>query len=311
MIVGLTGAAGHLASLILERCLSDPSVQRIRALDLVPVQHHDPRVEPLVTDIRDGDAVAEALQGCDTVIHTAFNVDRPGNRAAMYETNVTGSGHVVAACQAAGVRHLIYISSGAVYGFDRRYPERFVETDPLNPPGDFAYADQKCAVEEIVGRANEAMKVTIFRPAICVGARGKTAFAQNMRRRRLVTTSRAPLQLLWDGDLADAVLLSVQKEQGGVFNLGGDAPLSCAQMAEVGGMRAVHVPAWLALAGVAVVNGLGRVGVCKGADSAWIRYLPAAPWLDAAKAQRELGWMPRFPTCADIIRHFAETVPRD
>ncbi len=315
MIVGLTGAAGHLGSLILGRCLAEPRISRIHALDLVEPVLRSPRIEYLAVDIRDADALSAALRECDVVIHTAFNVDRPARLQAMYETNVTGSRHVVAACLAGRARQLVYLSSGAVYGFGRRYPERFTEEDPMAPPGDFAYADQKCAVEEaveeIVRAAETELTVTVLRPAICVGPRGKTAFARAMRRRRLVTTSRAPLQLLWDGDLAAAVLRALVSGTGGVFNLGADAPLTCQEMANQAGMRAVHVPQWLALAGVAGMNALGRLGLGGGADSAWIRYLPAAPWLDAALARRELGWTPQFPDGAAVIRHFAATVPRD
>ena len=311
MILGLTGAAGHLGSLILERCLAEPAVTGIRALDRAPIPLRHPRIAPATVDIRDAAAVAAALAGCDAVIHTAFIVDRPGTAGAMAETNVEGSRHVAAACRAGGATQLIYLSSGAVYGFDRRYPDRFTEADPLDPPGDFAYADQKCAVEEIVRELEGDMIVTVFRPAICVGQRGKTAFAKSMRRRRLVTTSRAPLQLLWDGDLADAVVLALRQGIDGIFNLGGDCPLSCAEMAAVSGMRAVHLPEGVALAGVAAVNAAARVGIGKGADSAWIRYLPAAPWLDAEKARQVLGWRPRLSTCDAIIRHFAETVPQD
>ena len=311
MRVCLTGAAGHLGSLILERCLAEPAVTGIRALDLAPVPLRHPRIEPVQANIRDAAAVVAGLAGCDAVIHTAFNVDKPGNAGAMLETNISGSRHVADACRAGGVAHLIYLSSGAVYGFGRRYPERFSEDDPLDPPGDFAYADQKCAVEEIVRSLEPEIAVTVFRPAICVGLRGKTAFAKSMRKRRLVTTSRAPLQILWDGDLADAVLLALRRGQGGVFNLGGDQPMTCAEMAAASGMRAVHLPPRLALAGVGAANAAARLGIGKGADSAWIRYLPAAPWLDAEKAQEELGWRPRLPTCGDIIRHFAATVPID
>ena len=120
----LTGGAGfigaHLARQLVE------AGHEVRALDLLNEQvhaHPDAAVarfpgDVLTGDVRDADAVARALEGCDAVVHLAAET---GVGQSMYEVdryrtvNVDGTEVVATAAARAGAP-LVAFSSRAVYG---------------------------------------------------------------------------------------------------------------------------------------------------------------------------------------------------
>jgi nucleoside-diphosphate-sugar epimerase len=91
------------------------------------------------TEISDLDAVSALVQGVDAVVHLAG----PASAAASFEapveytrTHVVGTATVLEACRAAGVRRLIHVSSGEVYGQPVRNPvDEDAPTLPRSPYG--------------------------------------------------------------------------------------------------------------------------------------------------------------------------------
>ena len=312
MRVALTGASGHLGSLVLLRLVADPQVSSIVALDLMPPWLHSRKLYSCTVDIADSIAVREAISGCDTVVHMAFNVDRPDAPERMFETNVTGTRAVAAACRDAGVGRIVYVSSGAVYGFSDDRPVQVDEAVPaVDTPG-FLYAHHKWLGERALMDAFDGtpnIGLAILRPAICIGPHAKTAFAALMRKRTIVCIEDTPLQVLWDEDLAAAVHAAVHARAAGAFNVAAGEPLRYSEIAKVIGGRYRRIPAAIALASIRVKNVLARLGLVRAVEEAWVKHAPRAPDLVADRARRELGWSPQFPTCRDALEHFAETVP--
>jgi UDP-glucose 4-epimerase len=97
-------------------------------------------------DIRDRQAMEEAVKGCDAVFHLAAIVsvvqttEDPLGSASV---NETGSLQVLEAARTAGVRRFVFASSCAVYGDDPALPKHeAMPPNPLTP-----YAVQKLSVE--------------------------------------------------------------------------------------------------------------------------------------------------------------------
>jgi dTDP-L-rhamnose 4-epimerase len=125
----ITGGAGfigsHLADLLLSRGYE------VRALDSLEPQVHgpgrarppylDPAVELLTGDVRDGAAVARAMEGCSAVLHLAAAV---GVAQSMYEmrryTDINSVGAAVVleeiARRRADLRSVVVASSMSIYG---------------------------------------------------------------------------------------------------------------------------------------------------------------------------------------------------
>jgi 3beta-hydroxy-delta5-steroid dehydrogenase/steroid delta-isomerase len=116
----VTGGSGFVgANLVTE--LLDRGHQ-VRSFDRAPspLPAH-PRLEVIEGDICDQQTVAAAIDGIDTVIHTAAIIDLMGGgsvteeyRQRSFAVNVTGTQNLVHAAQAAGVKRFVYTASNSV-----------------------------------------------------------------------------------------------------------------------------------------------------------------------------------------------------
>jgi nucleoside-diphosphate-sugar epimerase len=106
------------------------------------------RVEMVRGDLRDLNAVRDAVTGVDVVFHEGALASVPRSIAdpiATLESNVNGTQHVLLAARAAGVRRVVYASSSSIYGDTPVLPKHEgMPTNPLSP-----YAIQKLAGEQL------------------------------------------------------------------------------------------------------------------------------------------------------------------
>lgn len=104
--VFVTGGAGFFASWLIPAL--EAAGHEVVAYDLKNGQ-----------DLQDVDATAEAMRGCEAVIHLAayphFRTEIPAQN--FERRNIIGTARVIAAMRKAGIKRLVYTSSGAIYGF--------------------------------------------------------------------------------------------------------------------------------------------------------------------------------------------------
>lgn len=68
-------------------------------------------------DLRDAEAVATAVAGCDAIVHAgALAHDTAGTPDEIVATNVLGTWHVLSAAERHGVRRVVVLSSAQVFG---------------------------------------------------------------------------------------------------------------------------------------------------------------------------------------------------
>lgn len=104
----VTGASGFLGQSLVAALRQQG--HRVRAFDLRPSP--EPDSTAMVGDLRRAADVAAACQGIDTVFHTASYVGwLPADAATIHDVNVNGTANLIRACQAAGVRRLVYTGS--------------------------------------------------------------------------------------------------------------------------------------------------------------------------------------------------------
>ncbi|MGB8344487.1 MAG: NAD(P)H-binding protein [Ktedonobacteraceae bacterium] len=111
LITGATGYIGrHLVARLVEqgarpRCLAR---SKERAAAILPVD----KIDIALGDTVRPETLADAVQGVDTIVHTAFiTADRKQSAGNSYEkTNVQGTANLIKAAQAADVRRVIELS---------------------------------------------------------------------------------------------------------------------------------------------------------------------------------------------------------
>ncbi len=138
MRCAVTGGAGYIGS-VTTALLADAGHDVI-VIDNLSTGHRDAVTVPLVeADLRDTDAMAEALRGVDAVIHFAAKSIVPESVAhpeLYWDNNVGGTTSLLTAMRQAGVHRLVFSSTAATYGDPVRVPiEEGDPTEPTNPYG--------------------------------------------------------------------------------------------------------------------------------------------------------------------------------
>lgn len=137
----VTGGAGfigsHICRALLERGdsvrvfdnFSSGKRENLRGLE----------VDILEGDLRDADAVAQAVKGMEVIFHEAAFVSVPESMEKpqeCFDVNVTGTSLLFESARRAGVRRVVIASSAAVYGDSEDYP--LSEDSPLRPLSPYA-----------------------------------------------------------------------------------------------------------------------------------------------------------------------------
>lgn len=165
----ITGGAGFIGSHLADALLS--AGQRVRVLDNLSMGKRsnlpldNPDLQFIEGDVADSRQVAQAVAGCDAVVHLAAvasvqaSVDDP---VATHQSNFIGTLNVCEAMRLHGVRRVIYASSAAVYGNNGEGVAIIEETAkaPLTP-----YAADKLASEHYLDfyRRQHGLEPAVFR----------------------------------------------------------------------------------------------------------------------------------------------------
>ncbi|MGB9377244.1 MAG: NAD(P)-dependent oxidoreductase [Mycobacteriales bacterium] len=123
MTVLITGAAGAIGS-TLARGLPAYG-HRLRLLDSRPVEGDD----AVQADITDSAALDAAMAGVTAVVHLA-GIAEEGPFEPIMHANIEGTYRVFEAARQAGVRRIVYASSGRAVGFTPRAPMVGIDVPP-------------------------------------------------------------------------------------------------------------------------------------------------------------------------------------
>lgn len=316
LITGGTGFLGsHIARALVEaghhvRVLRRPT-SPLTLLENLPVEH-------MLGDIMDMQSLDRAMQGCEWVFHVAAVADYwRSNRVKLYLVNVNGTTAVLEAARRAGVRRVIFTSSGAAVGFpeDGRLAD---ETTPFNQqPSRFPYGHSKALAEIEVRRAvAQGQDAVILNPSVVLGPGDLNQISGSA----VVEIARGNVPIYPTGgvtvidvrDVAAAHLAAAERGRSGERYILGTLDISHKAMlkliAQIAGVPAPSIPVPPSLTPIAawIAEGLqwalGQVGQSLPIDANQIRLSARNIYFDCRKAWRELG-EPRI----DIRQSLQET----
>ncbi len=212
MAVFVTGASGFMGLALCEALLARG--ERVVGFDLLPppeVARHafaqlPGRFEACAGDVRDTASLAAALRdsGADRLVHlAAITADATRERRApaqVFEVNVGGTIAAIEAARAAGVRRIVHVSSGSVYGASGRDAALLREDEtPLRPEGLYGISKQAGEATALRLAALHGLDLVVGRLGTCFGPWEYATSARD--------TPSAPLQVLLRAMRGQSVVL--------------------------------------------------------------------------------------------------------
>lgn len=308
----ITGADGYIGRQLVAALAADPrQLDTIVASDLrpVPPERQLPGVDYLAADIVSPElAAAFARYRVDLVVHLAAVVT-PGKRSDRqleYEVDVLGTRNVLHACIEAGVRKIIYTSSGAAYGYYADNPALLDENDPIRGNEAFAYSDHKRLVEEMLARfrsEHPELEQLIFRPGTILGAGTRNQITNLFDQPRItgIRGADSPFVIIWDRDVVGAILKGIFQGGSGIFNMAGDGVLTLPEIAGLLGRPYRALPEWLVTAALWVGKHLGLTQY--GPEQ--VRFLRYRPVLSNRRLKEDFGYVPQ-KTTREVFEYYLE-----
>jgi nucleoside-diphosphate-sugar epimerase len=312
MRIVITGASGNLGTALLRRLTADSSEH-----DIVGIARRPPPSSPPYAsaawhglDLGDPDAqtrLTPLFTGADAVVHLAWLFQPSHNIDYLEAVAVGGSRAVLAAADAAGVSHLVHMSSVGTYAavdsptagdkprVDESWPTTGIPTS--------AYSRHKASVEQLLDSYERdhagGLKIARMRPGIVLQREAGSALlryglpayvpAWVLRALPLLPVDRRlVIPVVHTDDLADAVVRVLHQRATGAFNLAAEPPVTRDDFAAALGARGVHVPA-PALRALLGITWRARV---QPLDPSWLDLGFAVPLLDTTRARTKLGWVP-------------------
>jgi nucleoside-diphosphate-sugar epimerase len=275
-------------------CRSVKKEGRIRSLGAVPV----------VLDVLDAAATRAAVADArpDAIVYQAtalagmrFGRSLDKTFAPTSRLRTDGTDNVIAAARSAGVRQLV-AQSFAPYRYASAGPVA-CEDDPLlaAPP---ASAAQTFAAMAHLDAAVTAAGGIALRYGGFYGEPDQMTAAVGKRQYPLVGDGRGMMSFIHLHDAATATVLALEADGPAIYNVTDDEPAPMREWlpvlaAALGARPPRRVPEWAAR--LIMGSGLSMMTEARGASN--------------ARAKKELGWVPRYPTWREGFRAILPEVP--
>ncbi|MFB7651571.1 MULTISPECIES: NAD-dependent epimerase/dehydratase family protein [unclassified Streptomyces] len=304
MRIVVTGATGNIGSVVVRHLQAEGAHDVVGLARRLPegheTSHADWRSVDLSTDACH-EELREACTGADAVVHLAWGFQPSHDLAYLADLGVGGTRRVLRAVAAAGVPHLVHMSSVGAYSpkdddrpVDESWPTQGVRSS--------RYSRHKAAAERLLDQhdaSSAGTLVTRLRPGI-VGQRAAGSALLRYGLPALVPSRalgwlpilpmdrRLTIPMVHTDDVAAAIVRVLHRRAGGPFNLAADVPVTAAVLADVLGAKLAHVPFAVVRAAMSATWHAHLQPV----DTGWLDMGFALPTLDTTRARTELDWAP-------------------
>ena len=314
LTVAVTGATGNLGTALLRWLTDEAGIAEVRGLS----RRRPPAVEPYDavrwfsadrSTPECEETLAEFLDGVDAVVHLAWAL-QPGREPERLRTvNVDGTRRVARAAKAAGVGHVVHMSSLGAYA-PAAVGQVVAEDWPVTGIPTAQYSRDKAAAEHVVhetlGTA-PGVTLTVVRPTLVLQPDAGSEIGRYFlgpllfgaaRRLPAPVARRLPLPLpelsvgfVHADDVADALVRMLDRRAPGPFNLAAEPLLDANGIARALGTWRVPVPAIALRTALAAAFAAHLVPT----EPGWLDIGIRAPSLDTTRARTLLDWTPEHP----------------
>jgi nucleoside-diphosphate-sugar epimerase len=310
----ITGATGLVGSHIAEHLIADGwTVRGLVRTAAGAATLRELGVEPVIGDVLDARAFAQAAAGADAIFHAAAAITPNGGWEIFRRLNVDGTRNAIAAAEHSGAR-LLHVSSVAVYGPRGRYAGGGNKTgeDMVLPPlpARAHYARSKRESEALVLEAHAAGRIwaSAVRPSVVYGRRDRQfvpRLARVLQRgvMPLIGGGRAIFAVIDATNVAQGSVLAATRDIAGgrVYNLANDFDVSVREFFQLAAqglgkrVRFIPVPRLLAASVLRVAktaSGALTGGRMTAVSQVSLDFLTRSNPFTSNRARYELGWSP-------------------
>ena len=292
--VAITGVNSCFAKALLPHLQSDPEVERIIGIDVLPWRGGFEKVTFYKEDIRSPKMI-EILDGVDTLYHLAFSVSDIHDRKKAEDININGSKNVFSACIRNKVKKVVFASSTAAYGAFKNTPANLDESMPLRENKGNDYNNHIIAVENLAGslfRKHPEITLTALRTGFLFTPKMKNVFS-NLFYMNIVGKpmgSDTHHQLIHEKDLGKALYLVHQKDVPGIYNVAADGLVSVGWAYKKAGVKTIPMP-------VSLLKGTAWLGFnarWQSVGSGWVDMAAHTISVNCDKFKKTTGWQPEY-----------------
>src|SRR5438132_9427850 len=309
LITGATGfVGGHLAEACAGRGHKVRTIARVGSdtalLDRIGA-------EIIRGDILDAQAVRQAVDGADVIIHCAAKVGDSGPVDEYRTVNVEALQGILEACKGKPLSRFVHLSSLGVY--EARHHHGTDESEPLPTTHLDGYSQSKVEADQLAleYQRKHGVPLVVLRPGFVYGPRDRTVLPRLIKRMtngkvHYLGGDQRALNTIYIGNLIEAVFLAVEKPEavGQVYNLTDGEAVTKRRFFEavadgMGLPRSKQIlPRWLAAIVARILERRMRRAVARGQQPlitpAQFKFLLLNLDFSIEKAKRELGYRPRF-----------------
>lgn len=315
--IAMTGSSSGIGHRLVAELAESPYVSRVVVLDPVhpgvtgakvsfyALDLTQPAVDARLTEVLEAEQI-------DTFVHLS-PLEGPIHATAWaHELERSGTMQVLHACHKRGVAKLISLGSALVYGPHRDNPNFLREEHPLRGMHGAHYVADQLDVEAQIEKwrvAHPESVVTRLRPAFMVGPNTQSYVRRYLSRTFVPTVlGYDPLvQLIHENDALAALMLAVERDVSGAFNIASDGLVRLSTAIRLAGGLPVAVP-YASLRRLTAV--LWALQLCE-APASFVPLLRHLCVVDSARARRELGFRARFNAREALLSLRAKPLSED
>ena len=150
MNITMIGASGFVGTRLLDLLKTSEQSYTLRNIDLLPSHFFNELTE--IGDVRVQEQMDEKLKGADLVVLLAAqHRDDVSPVSLYYDTNVGGMEVTLKAMEKNGIKRIVFFSSVAVYGLNKKNPNEDHPKDPFNH-----YGKSKWQAEQVLQKWHES-----------------------------------------------------------------------------------------------------------------------------------------------------------
>jgi len=170
MKITMIGASGFVGTKLIGLLKEENTAYELKNIDLLN-SHFFPEITT-IGDVREQNEMDKELAGADCVVLLAAqHRDDVSPTSLYYDTNVEGMKVTLKAMEKNGIKRIIFFSSVAVYGLNKKNPDENHPADPFNH-----YGKSKWQAEQVLQewyKSHPDWNINIVRPTVIFGERNR------------------------------------------------------------------------------------------------------------------------------------------